>query len=169
MVSGGPRGVAPTVIHADVPALEQHVVEDALPGDSQARSLVGSGARIPGQRVVIVTPDNCRVCPDGRVGEIWVQGSSVAAGYYGQPEATAESFGARLAGTGEGPFLRTGDLGFLRDGQLFVTGRLKDLIIIRGRNYYPEDLELAVEWQIPTSAPVTVWRSPWKSTNKKDW
>ena len=145
MVSGGPRDVPPTVVHAAASALEQQIVEDAPPGDAHACSLVGSGARIPGQRVVIVAPEERKACPDGRVGEIWVQGPCVAAGYYGQPEATRKVFGARLASTGEGPFLRTGDLGFLRDGQLFVTGRLKDLIIVRARNYYPEDIELAVE------------------------
>ena len=128
----------------------QHVVRDTVRGDTNARSLVGCGQSLSGQRVVIVDPEVHRACPDGRIGEIWVRGTSVAAGYFDNPEATAEVFGARLADTEDGSFLRTGDLGFLRDGQLFVTGRLKDLIIIRGRNYYPEDIELAVEVAHPS-------------------
>ena len=90
-------------------------------------------------------PKQRDACADGELGEIWVQGPSVASGYYDQPEATRQAFAARLAPSGDGPFLRTGDFGFLRSGQLFVTGRLKDLIIIRGRNFYPEDIELSVE------------------------
>jgi acyl carrier protein len=110
-----------------------------------ARSLVSSGGGLPGQRVMIVNPDARLRCPEGRVGEIWVQGPSVAQGYFGLPAATAATFDARLADTDEGPFLRTGDLGFLEADRLFVTGRLKDLIIIRGRNYYPQDIEHTVE------------------------
>ena len=79
------------------------------------------------------------------MGEIWVSAPSVTQGYWNQPEETERTFHAYLADTGDGPFLRTGDLGFLRDGELFVTGRLKDLIIIGGRNLYPHDIELTVE------------------------
>ena len=84
-------------------------------------------------------------CPTGRVGEIWVRGPSIARGYFERSDATKAAFDGRLADSSEGPFLRTGDLGFIRGGQLFVTGRLKDLIIIRGRNYYPEDIEWSAE------------------------
>ena len=73
-----------------------------------------------------------------------LQGESVAAGYWNRPEETAHTFGAYLADTGDGPFLRTGDLGFLNEEELFITGRLKDLIIIRGRNLYPQDIEAIV-------------------------
>ena len=110
-----------------------------------SRSLVGCGENLPGQQLAIVDPKTCCQCADSDVGEIWIQGPSVASGYYDQPEATAAAFGGFLAATGEGPFLRTGDFGFLRNGQLFVTGRLKDLIIVRGRNFYPEDIEHSVE------------------------
>src|SRR5207245_690086 len=79
------------------------------------------------------------------VGEIWVRGPSVAQGYWNRPEETEATFRARLDGTGEGPFLRTGDLGFVQEGELFVTGRLKDLIVIHGRNHYPEDIEATVQ------------------------
>src|SRR4029077_2284192 len=94
---------------------------------------------------------------DGQEGEIWISGPSIAQGYWGQPEATEHVFRARLAGgpaeAGEASFLRTGDLGFLRGGELFVTGRLKDLIIIRGRNLYPQDIELTVERSHPALRP----------------
>jgi acyl-CoA synthetase (AMP-forming)/AMP-acid ligase II len=82
-------------------------------------------------------------------GEIWVAGPSVARGYWNRPHETEATFGGRLATTGEGPFLRTGDLGFVRDGELFVAGRVKDLIIIRGRNHYPDD----IEWTVAHSHP----------------
>jgi acyl-CoA synthetase (AMP-forming)/AMP-acid ligase II len=83
------------------------------------------------------------------VGEIWIRGGNVAKGYWQNPEATKETFAARTA-RGEGPYLRSGDLGFLRGGELFVTGRLKDLIIIRGKNHYPQDIERTVESSYPS-------------------
>src|SRR5438105_2482279 len=90
-------------------------------------TLVGAGFPLD-QDLRVVDPDDCTLCPPGHVGEIWVAGPSVAQGYWNQPEETERTFRARLADTGEGPFLRTGDLGVLRDGELFVTGRIKDLI-----------------------------------------
>lgn len=144
-VSGGPRRTAPTVVQVDGGALGQHEIREVPHDDPASRCLVGCGENLPGQRLVIVDPKTQRLCKDGQVGEIWVQGRSVALGYYDQPEATNKSFCGRIAETGEGPFLRTGDLGFLRNRQLFVTGRLKDVIIIRGRNFYPEDIEHSVE------------------------
>ena len=90
-------------------------------------------------------PERSTPCPPGEVGEIWVSGPSVAKGYWNRPEETARTLRARLAGSGEGPFLRTGDLGFVSDGELFVTGRLKDLIIVRGLNHYPQDIEQSVQ------------------------
>ncbi|EUA15353.1 AMP-binding enzyme family protein [Mycobacterium kansasii 732] len=95
--------------------------------------------------MVIVDPDTRRSCADGEVGEIWLAGGGIAQGYWGEPIETEETFSAFLADTGRGPFLRTGDLGFFLDGELFVTGRLKDLVIIRGRNYYAEDIEATVQ------------------------
>lgn len=84
-------------------------------------------------------------CPANEVGEIWVSGPSVGHGYWDRASETQETFHAYLKDFQVGPFLRTGDLGFLDDGQLFITGRAKDLIIIRGRNLYPQDIELTVE------------------------
>jgi amino acid adenylation domain-containing protein len=112
--------------------------------------LVGCGRAWPGERLEIVDPETGWLTPVGEEGEIWVAGPSVAAGYWERPEETERTFGARLAETGEGPFLRTGDLGRLgADGELFVTGRLKDLIVIRGRNLYPHDLERTAEESHP--------------------
>jgi acyl-CoA synthetase (AMP-forming)/AMP-acid ligase II len=102
-----------------------------------------------GQRLVIVEPEHCRPLPDGEIGEIWLAGPSVAQGYWNLPDETHRTFGAMLAGSGEGPFLRTGDLGFVHDGQLFIAGRRKDLIIVDGRNHYPQDIELTVEHSHP--------------------
>ncbi len=104
-----------------------------------------SGCSWLDQRVAIVDPLRRTERPEGSEGEIWVKGSGLAEGYWGRPSLTQETFQARLANDGEGPFLRTGDLGFLRSGELFITGRLKDLIIIRGQNYHPEDIEAAIE------------------------
>ncbi len=122
-------------------------------GDAAAQNFVGCGRVRLDQQVLIVDPEVRTRCDDDEIGEIWVAGPSVAQGYWNRPELTAEVFQARLADVsqvpqdegGEGPFLRTGDLGFFHGGELFVTGRLKDLIIIRGRNHYPQEIELTVE------------------------
>ncbi len=103
--------------------------------------LASSGVISRDQEVRIVDPATLKQCRSDVIGEIWVKGGSVAKGYWKRPEETEETFGARIAGTGEGPFLRTGDLGFLHQDEVYVTGRLKDLIIISGRNVYPQDVE----------------------------
>ncbi|HKH48755.1 MAG TPA: amino acid adenylation domain-containing protein, partial [Thermoanaerobaculia bacterium] len=121
-------------------ALERHEV---VSGDTaRSRELVGCGAAM--QTVVAVDPESGEPCPPSRIGEIWVASASVAQGYWERPEETAATFGAYLV-DGSGPFLRTGDLGFVSEGEVFLTGRLKDLIILRGRNHYPQDLELTAE------------------------
>ncbi|AFZ11265.1 amino acid adenylation domain protein [Crinalium epipsammum PCC 9333] len=109
------------------------------------RSLVGCGKPDFGTKVVIVNPDSFKQCGENEVGEIWVSGTTVAQGYWNRQEETESTFKATLADTGEGNFLRTGDLGFFHNGELFITGRLKDVIIIRGRNLYPQDIEKTVE------------------------
>jgi acyl-CoA synthetase (AMP-forming)/AMP-acid ligase II len=96
-----------------------------------------------------VDPESLITCPPNQVGEIWLSGPSVARGYWNRPGETSRTFEARTADTREGPFLRTGDLGFLDGGELFVTGRLKDLIIIRGCNHYPEDIERTAQESHP--------------------
>ena len=131
-------------------ALEQHRVEAAAEGDEDAVTLVGCGAPAPGFEIAIADPESCRRLEAGEVGEIWLAGPSVAGGYWRNPEATREAFRARLAQEeGSGPWFRTGDLGFLRDGQLFVTGRLKELVILDGRNHYPHDIEGTAEASHP--------------------
>ena len=145
MVSGGPRLTRPVILRVEADALSRGQVQEVSHDENSEQAFVACGECMPGHKNLIVDPATRLACADGNVGEIWVQGPSVAGGYYGLPEATEVAFDGRLADTGEGPFLRTGDLGFLREGQLFVTGRLKDVIIVRGRNYYPEDIERVVE------------------------
>jgi 8-amino-7-oxononanoate synthase len=144
MVSGGLKSAPPVVRTFDGKALESNLLVDALPDEAHAHELVGCGGNLLDQKIVIADPEQLTTLADDQVGEIWVQGPSVAIGYWNRPEESNRTFNAYLQDTNEGPFLRTGDLGFLREGELFVTGRLKDLIIIRGRNYYPQDMELTV-------------------------
>ncbi|HYP26892.1 MAG TPA: amino acid adenylation domain-containing protein [Blastocatellia bacterium] len=145
IVSGSPRETPPITCSVRSAELERNrVVQTSAEGEG-ARTIVSCGRTLLGQKVVVVNPEDLTRCPPDRVGEIWVSGPSVALGYWNRPEETERTFGAHLADTGEGPFLRTGDLGFVMNGEVFVTGRLKDLIIIRGRNHYPQDIELTVE------------------------
>lgn len=131
----------------DVAALAQHrVVEIEAEEDNQStQTLVSSGRATYGIEVVIVNPETLVECAPECVGEIWVCGPSNAQGYWNRIEETQQTFYAHLSNRGKGPYLRTGDLGFLKDGELFVTGRRKDLIIIGGSNYYPQDIELTAE------------------------
>ncbi|MFD6155383.1 fatty acyl-AMP ligase [Nocardia sp. NPDC060256] len=108
-----------------------------------ATPLVGCGAPV-GQDVRIVHPVSCAELPTGRVGEVWVAGANVCDGYYGRPDATAEAFHATLRGS-DARWLRTGDLGFWFDDQLFIAGRRKDVIVVDGRNHFPGDIEATVE------------------------
>jgi acyl-CoA synthetase (AMP-forming)/AMP-acid ligase II/acyl carrier protein len=107
--------------------------------------LVGCGRPWLDEKLYIVDPQTGKRCSEGEIGEIWVAGPNVTQGYWQRPEETKATFRAYLAENGEGPFLRTGDLGFLKNQQLFITGRIKDLIIIRGVNYDPQDIEATVE------------------------
>jgi amino acid adenylation domain-containing protein len=155
-VSGGEPGAPPVVREVDAAALERHRAEPAGEGAPPAarRSLVGCGHGWMNQRVVVADPETGEVLQAGKVGEVWVAGPSVAQGYWGRDEETERTFRARLAGTGEGPFLRTGDLGFYdATGTLFLTGRIKDLIILRGRNLYPQDVERTAEVSHPALRP----------------
>jgi acyl-CoA synthetase (AMP-forming)/AMP-acid ligase II len=152
-VTGGRKGAGPVVRTVSTADLEQGRAVDAEPDVAGTRTLVGCGRPWFGQQVAIVGPDTLRRLPEGEVGEIWVAGPSVARGYWGRPDETRRTFQARLGDTGEGPFLRTGDLGFVRDGELFVTGRLKDVLVVRGRNHYPEDIEATVQAVHPALRP----------------
>ncbi|NJM88373.1 MAG: fatty acyl-AMP ligase [Hydrococcus sp. RU_2_2] len=144
IVSGGQKMSAIAYKNVKAEALEKHHVIAASNGDN-ARTVVSCGRSLVDQKVLVVNPKTLIQCASYEVGEIWVSGSSVAQGYWNQEEETKNTFNAYLTDTNEGPFLRTGDLGFLEDDELFVTGRLKDIIIINGRNYYPQDIEWTVE------------------------
>src|SRR5882724_10177364 len=143
IVSGGTVGAGATLFPADSNALMQNFVlraEDA----ASTTPIVGCGRARGNQTLAIVDPARCAPVPDASVGEIWVSGPSVAPGYWDRSEESLSTFRAYLNDC-RGPFLRTGDLGFLRNGELFITGRLKDLIIVRGSNHYPQDIERTVE------------------------
>jgi amino acid adenylation domain-containing protein len=152
-VSGDSYRKGPVALTVRPEVLRRRQVVESTDEQEYGQTLVSCGPILPGQRVVIADPDSHLQSTPGHVGEIWLAGPSVAQGYWGRPQETEEIFHARLTDTGEGPFLRTGDTGFIRDGELFVTGRLKDLIIIRGRNYYPQDIELTVERCHPELRP----------------
>ncbi|NMF64063.1 non-ribosomal peptide synthetase [Brasilonema octagenarum UFV-E1] len=145
IVSGGTKEAPPVFQSVEKAALEQSRVIPATLEDGATQKLVSSGQPLQDLRVVIAHPETLTRCAPGEVGEIWVSGNSVTQGYWRRTEETEPTFRAYLKDSGEGSFLRTGDLGFLYSGELFVTGRLKDLIIIRGRNHYPQDIELTLE------------------------
>ncbi|HEU4712855.1 MAG TPA: amino acid adenylation domain-containing protein [Pyrinomonadaceae bacterium] len=138
IVTGGRKSESPLVLTLDTKSLEQgRVIEDPA-----GRELVSCGEVTDEQRIAIVNPQTERACAAGEVGEVWVSGPGVAAGYWNRAGATVETFGATLD---DRAFLRTGDLGFISAGELFITGRIKDLIVVRGRNHYPQDLELTMQ------------------------
>lgn len=151
IVSGGEKKATPVVCQVDKLALEQNQIK--ITEEEESRQIIGCGKSLSGLQIAIADPRSSIALPDNRVGEIWVSGFSVAQGYWNQSGETQETFNGYLADTGEGPFLRTGDLGFLQNGELFVTGRIKDTIIIRGQNYYPQDIELTVAQSHPALRP----------------
>ncbi|BBY79182.1 fatty acyl-AMP ligase [Mycolicibacterium pulveris] len=152
LVSGGSKSPLPVVQHVDRGALREDRLVAAVPGDQSAVAMVGCG-HPQGGRVVIVNPVTRRPCQPDEVGEIWIAGPSVGLGYWARPEETEQTFSAVLAETSEGPFLRTGDMGFLHAGEMFITGRCKDLVTIRGGNYYPNDIEFTVQDCYPVLVP----------------
>ncbi|HTE47151.1 MAG TPA: fatty acyl-AMP ligase [Gemmatimonadaceae bacterium] len=147
VVSSGRRNDEPTIHDADADDLARGELSQSTESSS-ARPLVACGPTGCDTRVVIVDPESCAHRIDGVVGEVWVSSPSVARGYWRNVQQTADVFAARLS-NGEGPFLRTGDLGVLADGELIITGRLKDVLIVRGLKHYPQDLELTAERQYP--------------------
>ncbi|MFO0842623.1 MAG: beta-ketoacyl synthase N-terminal-like domain-containing protein [Gemmataceae bacterium] len=162
MVTGVEAGAGPVVRVFSGASLERDRAEPAEKG----RALVGSGAPIRDLDVLVVDPQSRRPLANGSIGEVWVRGPSVAAGYFERPDATEATFGGTLSSVGQAAslpnstegqagslpydgWLRTGDLGFFHDGELFIAGRLKDVLILRGRNYYPQDIEEAVQVASP--------------------
>ncbi|MYW01631.1 fatty acyl-AMP ligase [Streptomyces sp. SID3343] len=153
--TGSRQDRAPAVLWVSAPSLAQGTVEVSAEGAEAAVPVVGSGVAVPGTTVRIVDPLTLAACPPERVGEIWIAGPCVAKGYRGRAQESELTFRARVRGgpqEGEG-HLRTGDLGFLHDGELYVTGRLKDVVIRKGRNYYPQDIELSAESAAPGLRP----------------
>jgi acyl-CoA synthetase (AMP-forming)/AMP-acid ligase II len=148
-VSGGRRPEPPVLRHVLTEQLEAHQLRIAGPGPGST-TLVGCG-RIVDYDLRIVQPNTRQPLPDGSVGEIWIRGDSIGCGYWQRAAETAATFQARTA-TGEGGFLRTGDLGAVLDGELFVTGRLKEMLIVHGRNIYPYDIERAIRLLDPAVA-----------------
>ena len=144
LVTGGPKETRPVTTTFNGPMLDEKTVLPVSADDESARGLVGCGRVLPEEKVIIVDPDTRKILPPDRIGEIWVQSPSVGGGYYQRQQATERTFDARTL-TGDGPYLRTGDLGFLYNNQLYISGRLKDMIIVRGVNRYPQDIEETVE------------------------
>ena len=151
LISATSTRAEPIVVRAfQREAIERNRIVVAPPEDEGARRIIGCELQSPDQQIITVNPETLSQCAPDHIGEVWIAGASVTQGYWNKVEETEHTFQAYLADTGEGPFLRTGDMGFFQDGVLFVTGRIKGLIIIRGRNYYPQDIELTVERCHPT-------------------
>ncbi|MGD1170500.1 fatty-acid--AMP ligase FAAL21/FadD21 [Mycobacterium seoulense] len=144
-VASRTQGGAPEVVHFEPERLSEGTAQRC---STQAGSPLLSYGMPRSPAVRIVDPDTARECPPGTVGEIWVHGENVAGGYWQKPQETERTFGGVVAdpspGTPEAPWLRTGDLGFVSDGEMFIVGRMKDLLIVYGRNHYPEDIESTV-------------------------
>ncbi|MBB1252297.1 fatty acyl-AMP ligase [Streptomyces sp. OF3] len=158
-ISGSPSDVEPGPLVVDAHALGSgrvvRVTDDA-DGAPGTATVMSCGHTVADARVRVVDPRTLRAVGDDEVGEIWASGPCVAAGYLGREEESERTFRARIVDEeDEGPFLRTGDMGFVRGGEVFVTGRLKDLIIVKGRNHYPQDLEHTVENSHPLLRPAS--------------
>lgn len=149
LISGGERKLAPVITPFSKTGLHnKKAVTPANKNDSQL--LVGCGKSLIGERVAIVDPETLVECPPCRIGEIWAQGGNIASGYWENAEATRQTFKESIAGQNSGAFLRTGDLGFVdSQGELYIAGRLKDIIIVRGENFYPQDIEKTAESSHP--------------------
>lgn len=150
IISGGDPDAGVEVQRVDASALRRHRVE---PPRRNHRRIVGCGNALPGEAITVVDPRRRTRCAPGRVGEIWVAGAHVAAGYWNRDQESGRTFGARLADGDPRSYLRTGDLGYLDGDELYVTGRIKDAIVIRGRNHYPQDIEHTVSGCDPVLRP----------------
>ncbi|CAO5229835.1 fatty acyl-AMP ligase [Frankia sp. AgKG'84/4] len=154
LVTGSEPGRGPRTIAADPRALgERRYVPT---GGPDARVLPGSGQVPPEGGVRIVDPDTAAPSEPGHIGEIWLAGPHITAGYWRRPDATAATFVATITGEGDTRYLRTGDLGLIVDGELYVAGRRRDMIVIRGRNHYPQDIELTATSAHPATRPGSV-------------
>lgn len=153
MMSCRGPGQTPRITRFDSRELAERHAVPADDDTAEARRITSCGAPLGNIKIAIVDPDTKQRCPPGGIGEIWIADPCVALGYWRRDEATTEIFGAHIADTGEGPFLRTGDLGFMHDGELYISSRMKDLIIVAGANHYPQDIEWTVERAHPAIRP----------------
>lgn len=135
----------PVVTAFDGDALTQHQVKAINETDPNALKMIGNGRTLLDDKMIIVDPETRHTCPPDRVGEIWLSSRSNGIGYWQKEEVSEETFRAYTADTNEGPYLRTGDMGFFYENELYVSGRIKDMVIIRGKNHYPQDIERTVE------------------------
>lgn len=150
IVSVGQLNTPPTI---EIVTMDRFGENPSISKDSTDRTRVGCGEAIGDTQMIIVDPNSMTRCRADKIGEVWVSGSIVAQGYWNRPYETQKTFEAYLSDTKEGPFLRTGDLGYIHNQELFITGRLKEMMIIRGINYYPEDIEQTVEKSHPLLRP----------------
>jgi acyl-CoA synthetase (AMP-forming)/AMP-acid ligase II len=153
LVTGGPRSRPPVITHVVSSGIEQNQVIISANSENNARTMVSCGHDMHNQKVKIVNVETMTECSEDQVGEVWVSGPSVTHGYWNKPAETKSTFKARLSDNGREIFLRTGDMGFVREGGLYITGRLKDLIICDGNNHYPNDIEKTVESAHPAIRP----------------
>ena len=152
LLVSGPKPDAsaePRVLTLKAAALEQDRVEIAAEDDAAVRHIPSCGNPVAGATIRILDPETRRLRASREIGEIWVAHGALGRGYWNRPEASQEFFAARTEDSGEGPFLRTGDLGFVEDGQVYIVGRKKDLIIANGGNHHPEEIEWSVEQSHP--------------------
>lgn len=133
-----------SALHVDKNALENNKLVQLPTNDTSGITLVGSGRIVGGQKSLICDPDSMAPVENGGIGEIWLSSSSVAAGYWANEKATEETFRAHPTTDAQTNYMRTGDLGFMQNGELYVTGRIKDLMIVNGKNHYPQDIEYTV-------------------------
>ncbi|CAM4396311.1 hypothetical protein BAMA_03625 [Bacillus manliponensis] len=141
-ISGGVTNKKSIIKYFDSKALRDNKVQETRECN-ESIALVSCGTTHLEQKIKIVNPDTYNTCSKNEIGEIWVNGVNVANGYFGTGDNA--NFRGRISGENSAKYLKTGDLGFINDGQLYITGRLKDLIILRGKNYYPQDIELTTE------------------------
>jgi acyl-CoA synthetase (AMP-forming)/AMP-acid ligase II len=144
-MSGGDVTAAPVIRSFDAAALRENRVVEAEPENPGTRRYVACGQPMQEHELRVVDPDSRQELPEDRVGELWLRGPSIASGYWGQAERTAEAFAATLPEVEGAPFMRTGDLGFWHDGEVYVIGRLADRLVIDGKRHEPHDLELTIE------------------------
>jgi len=152
-ITGVNAGEYPTVTHLDAKALTEDKVVTVSPDDSNAKAVVSCGHTWLGDEVIIVNSETKVECASDGVGEIWTRGKGIGVGYWQREEQTESTFKATLANNPDQTYLRTGDLGFIKDGELYITGRIKDMMILWGRNHYPQHIEETVETCHPALRP----------------